>query len=134
HPYTFEDAERFIEMVQNEEPQTTFAISFHGEFVGVVGLNLRSDVYRKSAEIGYWLGEPYWNKGITSKAIELIVEYGFNQIYLIRIDTGVFAFNKASCRVLEKCGFELEGIFKNSIIKNGIVVDELRFGIINRQV
>lgn len=134
HPYTLGDAEQFIKLTQGENPQTTFAISFGEEFVGVVGLVLRTDVYRKSAEIGYWVGEPYWNKGIAERAVNLIVEYGFTTLQLERIDTGIFAFNKASARVLEKCGFEFEGIFKNSIFKNNRISDELRYGIIKQKV
>ena len=133
HPYTVEDADKFIEITEKEAPQTTFAITFNDEFVGITGLILRTDVHRKSAEIGYWIGEPYWNKGITSQAIKLLINYGFNNLDLIRIDTGVFESNKASCRVLEKSGFEFEGIFKKSIIKNGIIFNEMRYGIIKKE-
>ncbi len=133
HPYTLEDARAFIQLVQAENPMTTFAITFRNEFVGVAALILKLDVYRRSAEIGFWIGEPYWNNGITSKAVELIIEFGFNKLDLIRIDTGVFEFNKASCRVLEKCGFEFEGIFKNSIIKNEIIINELRYAKLKQE-
>lgn len=129
HPYSEQNAEEFIGVCMNENPQVTFAIRFQNEFAGVIGLVLQSDVYRKSAELGYWLGEPFWNKGIASQAVNLVVSYGFYSLELVRIYTGVFDFNKASQRVLEKCGFTLEGIFKKSIIKNGQIGDECRYAI-----
>lgn len=134
HPYSPEDAVQFINICEAENPQKTFAICFEEELVGVVGLVLKTDVYRKSAEIGYWIGEPYWNKGIAESAVNLIVGYGFTTLDLERIDTGVFAFNKASARVLEKCKFKFEGVFKNAVIKNNVLSDELRYGIIRAEI
>ena len=76
HPYTTEDGIFFITSTKNENPQMTFAIEFEGQFCGVIGLTGQKDVYRETAEIGYWIAEPFWNKGIATEALKLITEYG----------------------------------------------------------
>jgi [ribosomal protein S5]-alanine N-acetyltransferase len=126
-PYKESDAEEFIQFVQKENPQSTFAIEYEGQFCGVCGLMLQTDVYRKTSEIGYWLGEPFWNKGIATAAVKLLTQYGFKQLDLVRIHTGVFEYNLASMKVLEKCGYEKAGIFKKSVLKNGSIWDEHRY-------
>lgn len=130
YPYGEKDAVSFIEMILNDKQQHVFGITYNDQLAGIIGLIGKPDVYRKGAEIGYWLGEPYWNKGIASKAVKLMVDYGFSELDLVRIDTGVFEFNKASCRVLEKCGFTFEGIFRKSVWKNNRFVNERRYAII----
>lgn len=129
HPYTEEHAENFIDFTGRENPALTFGVEYKGSLVGVAGLVNQTDVYRLSAEIGFWIGEPCWGKGIAPKAVDLLVSYGFSVLKLIRIYAGIFEYNKASQRVLEKCGFEKEGVFKNSVIKNGKIYNEIRFGI-----
>jgi RimJ/RimL family protein N-acetyltransferase len=129
-PYTEENAIEFIKYCQAESPQQTFAIEYNGEFAGSIGLVMQTDVYRLTAEIGYWLGEPFWGKGIATKSVKLITKYGFNHHGLIRIYSGVFDFNKASQRVLVKAGFKLECIVEKSVIKNDIICDEHRYGLI----
>jgi RimJ/RimL family protein N-acetyltransferase len=129
-PYTTEDAADYIGYCQNEDPQQSFAIEFNNQFAGIIGLIIQPDVYRLSAEIGYWIGEPFWGKGIATKAVKLITEYGFNTLGLVRIHTGVFDFNKPSQRVLEKAGFKLEGIFEKSVIKNNKICNEYRYALI----
>jgi RimJ/RimL family protein N-acetyltransferase len=131
YPYTESDAEYFIDMVKDQNPPMTFAIDYKEHFCGIISLVSHTDVYRLTAEIGYWLGEPFWNKGIATKAVTLITEYGFNELKLIRIYTGIFEYNKSSMRVLEKCGYNKEGIFQKSIIKNGKIWDEHRYSKIN---
>lgn len=131
-PYTEDNANDFIKYCQGENPQYTFAIEYNGEFVGTIGLVRQTDIYKLTAEIGYWIGEPYWGMGIATKAVQLITEYGFNELGLVRIYTGVFAFNKASQRVLEKVGFKLECIFEKSVYKNDRIYDEYRYGLINK--
>lgn len=126
-PYTEKDAIEFINTCKKEDPPCTFAIEYRQELAGVIGLLLQSDVYRKSAEIGYWLGEPFWNKGIATEAVKLMTDYTFNTLKMVRIYTGVFDFNKASQRVLEKCGYKLEGIFEKSIFKNNKICNEYRY-------
>lgn len=132
-PYSEKDAIFFIDVCQKENPKTTFAIEKNKNLVGVIGLVLQSDIYRLTAEIGYWIGEPYWGQGIATEAVTLLTEYGFNKLNLIRIHTGVFDFNKPSQKVLEKSGFTLDCIFKNAVIKNGKIHDEYRYSILKKE-
>jgi RimJ/RimL family protein N-acetyltransferase len=127
NPYALEDAIRFKEAIDKQNPKTIFAIEFKGEYVGNISLSPGTDVYRKSAEIGYFIGEPFWNMGIMSKAVDLITEWGFKTLDIVRIYTGVFEFNKASQRVLEKCGFSKEAVFRKSICKYDLIYDEIRY-------
>lgn len=131
-PYTEKDAVDFIEHCICEDPQVTFAIEYYSEFAGCIGLVRQTDVYRLTAEIGYWIGEPYWGQGIATRAVRLITDYGFNDLDLVRIYTGVFDFNKASQKVLEKAGYKLEYISEKSVFKNNKICDEYRYSIINK--
>ncbi|HHB52384.1 MAG TPA: N-acetyltransferase, partial [Saprospiraceae bacterium] len=108
HPYTIDDAKAFIQKNINGEIKGVFAIIYKDQLVGSIGIHLQPDVYRKTAELGYFVAEKYWNKGIASKSIELITKYGFESLHLTRIFAGVFQYNKASMRVLEKNGYILE--------------------------
>jgi RimJ/RimL family protein N-acetyltransferase len=132
NPYTIDDAKRFFKMVNEQNPKTFLAIEFQGEYVGNISLLPGSDVYRKSAEIGYFIGEPFWNKGIATKAVNMITRFGFKKLDIVRIYTGIFEYNQASQRVLEKCGFQKEVIFKDAIFKNGKLYDEVRFAKLKR--
>lgn len=133
YPYSEDDAEFFIDQTKREHPRQNFAIEHDGKLCGVIGLLVQKDVYQKTAEIGYWLGEPYWGKGIATKAVELMITYGFKELHLVRIYSGVFEYNVASMKVLEKNGFAKEGIFKKAIFKNGKIFDEHRFCLLNEQ-
>lgn len=133
YPYTERDAENFISVCKIEKPPTTFAIEYENELTGCIGMVMQTDVYKLSAELGYWIGEPYWNKGFATVAVNLIVEYGFSILKLERIFSGVFDFNKASQRVLEKTGFKLEGIYRKAVIKNRRICDEYRYGKVKSQ-
>ena len=130
-PYTISDAEEFINNCKEQNPTTTFAIEWNSEYVGNIGLIIGTDVYRKSAEIGYFIGEPFWNNGITSNAIKLITEYGFDVLELKRIFSGVFEYNIASMRVLEKNGYKKDGVFLKAIYKNGKFYNEHRYYKLN---
>jgi [ribosomal protein S5]-alanine N-acetyltransferase len=130
YPYTIENARFYYNMVKSAEQESNFVIEYLGEFSGMIGLNKLTDVYRKSAEIGYWLAEPFWNKGIVTKAVISMVNWGWANMDIVRIHTGVFAYNKASARVLEKAGFTFECEFKNSIYKNGNFTNELRYSLL----
>ncbi|WP_106792642.1 GNAT family N-acetyltransferase [Aquimarina sp. Aq78] len=134
NPYDEEDATSFIEMTIQQDPVVSFGIEFRGKLCGVISLMLQNDIYRKSAEIGYWLGEPYWGKGITTKAVDQITEYGFEKLNLIRIYAGIIEYNTTSMRVLEKSGFKKEGIFQKAIIKNDKIWDEHRYYILNKKM
>jgi len=129
-PYTEEHAKSFIEFCLSDTVQTTFAIEYNEMFVGVVDLVLQKDIYRLSAELGYWLGEPFWGKGIATEAVKMIVDYGFNELNLIRIFTGVIDRNIASQKVLEKVGFKLECISKKAIVKNNIICNEYKYSLL----
>jgi len=126
-PYTPRDAENFKKMIDLQNPKTFFAIEYKGEYVGNISLSVGDDVYRKSAEIGYFIGEPFWNKGIATKAVSLITNWGFENLDIVRIHTGIFEFNKSSQRVLEKCGYIKEAVFKKSVCKNNEIYDEIRY-------
>ena len=130
-PYTEKDAEAFIEIVKGDAQQQVFAIEFNSEFCGIISLILQKDIYIKSAEIGYWIGEPFWNRGITSKAVALMTQLGFEKYNINRIFAGVFEYNIASTRVLEKNGYVREGLFKKAILKNGKMWDEYIYAILN---
>ena len=132
-PYKESDAEFFIDLTNKEDPKQTFGIEYKGKLSGVIGLVIQKDVYKKSAEIGYWIGEAFWGNGIATKVVELITEYGFDKLDLNRIYTGVFEYNLASMKVLEKNGYEKEGIFKNAILKNEKICDEHRFFKLNEK-
>jgi len=127
NPYTIADAENFLEKYAAQESSLVLAIEYKGVYVGNIGLHKGTDVYRKSAEIGYFLGEPYWNMGITTKAVNLICAYGFSTMDIVRIHAGIFEFNPASMRVLEKCGFKRESVAEKAIIKNGMVYNEIKY-------
>jgi len=131
NPYTQADAENFLEKFTDQDPVTYFGIEYNGEHVGNISLVSGQDIYRKSAEIGYFIGESYWNKGIVTTAVNMITEYGFKQLGIIRIHTGVFEYNSASMRVLEKCGFTKDGVFRKSVFKQNKIWDEVRYSKIN---
>ena len=128
HPYTLAEADKFLDMVKLQEPLITFAIEYEFQFCGVIGMVLQKDVYRKSAEIGYWIGEPFWGKGITTKALSLATQYAFETLELERLFANIFEGNEASKKVLEKCGFQLEGIGRKAVFKNNRFLDEWRYG------
>jgi RimJ/RimL family protein N-acetyltransferase/2-polyprenyl-3-methyl-5-hydroxy-6-metoxy-1,4-benzoquinol methylase len=127
YPYAIADAETFIAGCISHNPVEVFAIEYHGQYVGNIGLHKQSDVYSKSAELGYFIGEPFWNRGITTRAVKLICDYGFKELDIVRIFSGIFQFNPASQRVLEKCGFEKEAVCKNAVCKKGKIYDEIRY-------
>jgi RimJ/RimL family protein N-acetyltransferase len=129
HPYTRDDAEVWIALVEEEKPQTQFAIETHGEAAGGIGLMLKSDVERRSAEVGYWLGEAVWGKGIATAAVRGLTDYGFAAFGLTRIFAVPFANNPASTRVLEKAGYIREGVMRRSAIKEGIILDQVLYAI-----
>ncbi|MCC8408822.1 GNAT family N-acetyltransferase [Mucilaginibacter sp. UR6-1] len=129
HPYTVTDAEEFIDAAVQGNIPHVFGIFEDDEFIGVGGITVKTDIHRNSAEVGYWIGEPYWGKGYATTAVKLLTEYAFN-IGLIRVFAGVFAHNKASQRVLEKAGYILEAVLRSAITKNGEVMDEYLYAII----
>ena len=130
HPYTVGDARDFIKSLRGRVPETTFAIDVDGEAAGSVGFVLRHDVERVSAEIGYWLAEPFWGRGIATEALTAVTAHAIATHGLTRIYAVPFAWNTASCRVLEKAGYVLEARLRNSAIKDGNLTDQLQYAFI----
>lgn len=127
HPYTEEDARSWIDLVATYPVGTHFAIDVGGQAVGSIGLVPQTDVHRRSAEIGYWLGRDAWGRGIATEAVRAVTEHGFEAFGLVRVFAAVFANNPASGRVLEKAGYELEGRLRSSVVKDGILMDSLLY-------
>jgi ribosomal-protein-alanine N-acetyltransferase len=124
HPYTLADAETFINIRLNQQPAVNFAIDINGQVIGGIGLEFRQDIYRKTPLLGYWLSELYWGQGIMHEAVKLICNYAFEELDVICIVAYSLSKNPKSMRVLEKAGFEQQGIIKQSVIKNNEVFDE----------
>ncbi|NJO91404.1 MAG: GNAT family N-acetyltransferase [Chloroflexia bacterium] len=129
YPYTVADGEKFITMYSGEKTTRVFAIEVGGEAAGSIGVFPQADIHSKNAEMGYWLAESFWGKGIITEAICQMVGYGFENFDITRIYARPFGSNKASHRVLEKAGFRLEARFENVIFKNGSWDDECVYGI-----
>jgi RimJ/RimL family protein N-acetyltransferase len=129
-PYSPADARHWIKRNAGVSPQTQFAIVVDGAAVGGIGVTILTDIFRRSAEIGYWLGEKYWGQGIMSEAVPAVTRYAFETFDLARVFAYVFASNPASARVLEKAGFALEGRLRNHVTKNAVTMDELVYGIL----
>lgn len=127
HPYTARDGRAFIKQTLAQVPETTFAIAVGSEAVGCIGYQLQGDVERVSAEIGYWLAEPFWGRGIATDALVATTGYAAAKHGLTRVYALPFASNTASCRVLEKAGYRLEGRLRRSAVKNGSVIDQLQY-------
>jgi ribosomal-protein-alanine N-acetyltransferase len=130
HPYTVPDAELWIERVLGGIPETQFAIEVDGEASGGIGVFLQEDVARRSAEIGYWLGEAHWGRGIMSHAVRQFTDYAFGAYDLIRMYALVFEWNPASCRVLEKAGYVCEGRLRRAVVKDGHVLDQFVYAMV----
>ena len=129
HPYTRQDAKEFLHSVRQQSPLKVFAIDVAGEAVGSIGVFPQADIHRKNAEMGYWLSEAYWGKGIMTEAIRRMVDYGFRTFDITRIFARPFGTNKASQRVLEKAGFTLEARFEKALFKQDEFIDELVYAI-----
>lgn len=129
-PYTMNHAVSWVEMMMNQNPVLIFVIDVSGEVAGVIGLDPKTDVYRKTALIGYWLKEELWGTGIMPEAVKLVTKYAFEQLDFIRLQAGVFSNNPRSMRVLEKAGYHKEAVLKNSVVKNGEILDEHLYAIL----
>ena len=127
HPYTRRDGIDFLDFARSQEPECAFAIEYGDEAVGGVGFLVGRDIARMSAEMGYWLSEDFWGRGIATRAVTAMSEWAFDNYKLTRVFAMAFAHNAASIRVLEKSGFEREGVMRRSAIKNGAIVDQVLF-------
>ncbi len=125
HPYTIDDGKYWLSVNVGVTPVINFVIEVDGQFAGSIGMVPQTDVYRSNMEIGYWLGEPFWGRGITSKAVELIVNLIWHQYpEVYRIYANTYEHNEASKKALLKNAFELECVHKKGVIKNGQLIDE----------
>lgn len=132
NPLTPEKGKAFIEFTSGHSPRHILAIATEKEAIGSIGLHPQTDIMRKNAELGYWLGEPFWGQGIITKAIIRMVNYGFGNFEINRIYARPFSTNLASQKVLEKAGFKLEARFEKTIIKNNEYLDELIYSVRNK--
>lgn len=125
YPYTVKDAEEYIEAMLSSNPEKTFAfaITIDDKVIGSMGVFRCDNIHSRTAEMGYYIGEPYWGKGIGTSAVKQMCEYIFEHTDIIRIFAEPFSYNTASCRILEKAGFQLEGILRQNAVKNGKVLD-----------
>lgn len=130
HPYTASDAEHWIRQATGAAPETHFALAIDDEAVGGIGLDLQTDVFRRSAEIGIWLAEAHWGRGIATEAVRALTSFAFANFDLCRIYAGVFEWNPPGARVLEKAGYSLEGRLRKSVTKDGHTIDQLLYAIV----
>jgi [ribosomal protein S5]-alanine N-acetyltransferase len=127
HPYTVQDAHEFLQRANSEEPAMKFCIEIEGAAVGGIGVHPGQDVYRRTATVGYWLGEQFWGRGVMTEVVTAVTDFCFDNFPLHRISAEVFANNPASARVLEKVGFIFEARLKNNVMKDGQVLDSLLY-------
>jgi RimJ/RimL family protein N-acetyltransferase len=130
HPYTINEAKKWIRHNQDIDPPENMAIVVDGKIAGSIGLKRMDDIYRKNFEVGYFLGEEYWGKGITTEALRQFVNYVFNTFDCTRIFAPVFEHNIASQKVLEKTGFRKEAYHIKSIYKNGQYFNEFVYALL----
>lgn len=130
YPYTIDDARAWIDYAGTERPRTNFAIVVDGVAAGGIGLILQSDIYRRSAEIGYWLGEEFWGRGIVTEAVSALTSWAFTNFDLCRIYAGVLEWNPASMRVLEKAGYQFEARLRKAVTKEGRTMDDFIYAVV----
>jgi RimJ/RimL family protein N-acetyltransferase len=130
-PYSLSDAHAWLNsVIPINDPPKFFAISSDNHLVGSIGIVTKEDIYRKNVEIGYFLDEEYWGKGIISKAVKAATAYAFSSFDIIRVYAEPFADNPGSIRVLEKAGFNCDAVFKKNVIKNGIIKDSCIYSVL----
>lgn len=125
YPYTEQDGKEFISamLAANENDTFAFAITVNGKVIGSIGAFRQGNIHRQTAELGYYIAEEYWGKGIMTEAVKQLCAYVFSNTDIIRIYAEPFAYNIGSCRVLEKAGFQYEGTLRSNALKNGKVLD-----------
>lgn len=127
HPYTRRDADGWFKVLAAQDEPSHWAIDVDGEAVGGVGMDIGEDVYRLTAYFGYWLGEPFWGRGIMTAVVANVADFVFEHYGLVRLHAPVFEWNAASMRVLEKCGFIREAVLKNGAVKDGRIIDTVLY-------
>ena len=133
-PDVLEDAQKWLNHVADQDPLTSFAISTDSGVIGGIGFQLRQDIYRVTAELGYWVGENYWGRGIATRAVRSVTTWAFENFPLERIQARVFESNPASCRVLEKAGYTYEGRLRHSVLKINMVMDLIVYAILRHEL
>jgi RimJ/RimL family protein N-acetyltransferase len=133
YPYTIRDAEAWLKSVGDGRDDLILAIEVDGEAAGGIGIHPMKDVHRYNGEIGYWLSELHWGKGIMTGAVGDLVNYAFTYRRWLRIFATIFENNPASMRVLEKNGFELEAIHKRTVMKEGVLMDEYLYALLRER-
>ena len=136
YPYTEQDGKEFISaMLSADENETfAFAIMVDDKVVGSIGIFRQGNIHSQTAELGYYIAEEYWGKGIMTEAVKQICEYVFAKSDIIRIYAEPFAYNIASCRVLEKVGFQSEGTLRSNAVKNGRVIDMEMYSLLKAEI
>ena len=135
YPYTEQDGKEFISamLAANESDTFAFAITVNGKAIGSIGAFRQTNIHNKTAELGYYIAEEYWGKGIMTEAVKQLCDYVFSHTDIIRIYAEPFAYNIGSCRVLEKAGFQYEGTLRNNAVKNGQVVDMKMYSLLREE-
>lgn len=135
YPYTEQDGIEFIsDMLSADENETfAFAITVDDTVIGSIGVFRQENIHRRTAELGYYIAEEYWGKGMMTEAVRQICEYVFSKSDIIRIYAEPFAYNIASCRVLEKAGFQYEGTLRSNAVKNGKVLDMKMYSLVKEE-
>lgn len=134
HPYGIHDAERFIEMARRKSPPSFLAIEFSGRIAGGIGYSVHTDVERVGAEVGYWLGHEFWGRGIATAGLRALTARAFRaHEELRRLYAVPFATNPASARVLQKAGYRCEGTLRQSVVKDGRILDQWMYAILREE-
>ncbi|KAL4928896.1 GNAT family N-acetyltransferase [Aspergillus undulatus] len=132
-PYTHQDAHAWFTYTSTQTPLLDFAIAdaSSNTAIGAVGLKPRSDVQHRTVEIGYWIGQEYWGRGIGSEVVTAFTEWTFKEFpHVVRIEAGVFEGNEGSKRVLEKAGYGFEGRQRRAVEKNGVLLDVFVYAVV----
>ena len=134
YPYTEDDAEDFIRAMLSADKDKTFAfaITLDGKVIGSIGVFRQENIHFRTAEMGYYIGEKYWGNGYVTEAVRLACDFVFENTDIIRIFAEPFAYNNASCCVLEKAGFTCEGVLRSNAYKNGTIVDMKMYALVKR--
>ena len=131
-PYTAEDAKEYIASMLAADPTAVFvfAIEACGKVIGSIGVFRKENIHFRTAEAGYYIAEEYWGQGLGSQALAQTCEFVFGNTDIIRIFAEPFAYNAASCRILEKCGFVCEGVMRSNAVKDGKVLDMKLYALV----
>ena len=135
YPYSEQDGIDFISSMlsANEDETFAFAITLDDKVIGSIGVFRQQNIHRQTAEMGYYIAEEHWGKGIMTDAVKQICEYVFKNSDILRIYAEPFAYNIGSCRVLEKTGFQYEGTLRNNAVKNGKVIDMKMYSLLREE-